>query len=322
VNAEELIAKLKRSFNAPSEKDERLKVVLICIIISTTFWFFNALNQAGYTSQINYPVEWEFDQENFIAVGNLPEDIQLEVSGGGWDLMARSFGFSMRPIRIALTEPAKSNYLLTSQLRAELSRNLEPVVINFLLKDSLRYNIQPIVTRQIALSIDQSNLARDANYRLAGDVIIDPPVVEVFGPEELVLQMSDSMALAFQIEGKSGVLSEEVQLPQLPPLIQSTQKNVSVSFEVLRLVTFNESVAIDLVNFKDQNWTVVPNTMAISYQMIEGRFEETDSTRIVLSVDYNKWNPQDSTVQVEVVKKDEAIENLQLSSQTIKIYRP
>jgi hypothetical protein len=321
VNAEEIIARLKKSFNAPSKKDERLKVVLICIVISTTFWFFSALNQDNYTSQIDYPIDWEFDQEDFMAVGELPEKVPIEVVGGGWDLMTRSFGFNMRPVTIQLDQPNSSGYIMTSQLRLELIRNLEPVSLSFLIQDSLRYNVQPIRKRTLALGVDQTSLDFDAAYRLS-TLQITPDSIEVFGPEELVNQMPDSFKLNVDLKGIDRDLIEDVSIPELPEYIESTLSSTVVSIEVLAYLSVSEKVTIELVNFPRQELTISPTEVVVEYQISETAFDATDSSRVTLLADYKKWNPQDSTIQLDIVRHKEMIENMQLSTEYIKVYQP
>jgi len=45
-----------------------IKVVVLCVAAATTFWILNALNKEDYTTIVDYPIEFEFDQEQFMAV--------------------------------------------------------------------------------------------------------------------------------------------------------------------------------------------------------------------------------------------------------------
>lgn len=322
MNAEELIERFKKSFNAPSTKDERLKVVLICIVISTTFWFFNALNQDNYTSQISYPLAWEYDETLYMPVGELPERVGIEVTGGGWDLMTRSFGFNMGPVNISLNDPSAAKYLLSSQLRAELSRNLDPVTINFLIEDSLKFDIQPIISRKIALSFDDSALRFDSDYRLNSSYQLNPDSIEVSGPESLVTLMPEVLSVLGEFDDIDEDVSESLAIPELPALIETTLSSISLSFEVMHYINISERHNVELINFPDSTWQTSTPAIVIDYQIGESQFDATDSSRVKLVADFKQWNEQDSTVQIEVIQGRELIEDIRLSTERIKVYKP
>lgn len=321
MNAEELIERLKKSFSAPSKKDERIKVVLMCIVISTTFWFFNALNQDNYTSQIDYPITWDYDASRFIAVTEMPKSIPIEVNGGGWDLMTRSFGFNMNPMNIALNEPDNSTYMLTSQLRAELSRNLDPVGINFLIQDSLKYDIQPRVERRLLLMFDPTGVQLDADYRLSGSFRLNPDSITVEGPERIVHELPADLMIKASIEGVDGDFKGEISLPALPEFVQAKREKVTLSFEVMQYLKMTESKTVQLVNFPDDTWQTNPEVVQVEYELGEAVFDATDTSRISVIADYNRWNPQDSTLLLEVIQRESLIENITLSSPTVKVIK-
>lgn len=320
MNAEKLTERIKQSFNAPSGKDEKVKVVLICIVISTTFWFFNALNQENYSLQIEYPIEWNFDQEQLIAVGELPNNIALEVNGGGWDLMARSFGFNMSPLTIDLANANGSNYILTADLRADLSRNLDPVGINYLITDSLLFNVQPRIKRQLKLTFDDAELQFDSDYRLSGNYVLQPDSIEVVGPEEMINALPDSLVVIHPRNGIDRDFEEDISLPELPDQVISMQEKVTLSFDVIRLISINEEKRIELINFPE-GWEAETDMVAIDYRISESQFDVTDSIRVKIVADYVQWNEQDSTVILEVVQVLKTIDQITLSTDKIKVYQ-
>lgn len=321
MNAEELIERLKKSFSAPSKKDEKIKVVLICIVISTTFWFFNALNQDDYTSQISYPVEWIYDQENYIAVGDLPSRVALEVNGGGWDLMTRFFGFNMNPVAIELEEPSASKYVLTSQIRGDLSRSLDPVSVNFLIQDSLNYNIQPKVARKLKLAFNDAELDFDSDYKLNGEYQLTPDSLEVVGPQSLVYQLPNAIEVSAEVSDIDGDRSLEIDAPELPDMISASVENLRLSFEVMRFIPINERKLVELVNLPDTTWVALPSEISIDYKIGESQFDVTDSSRIRIVADYNRMNRQDSSITLEVIQGRDLIQNIQLSSESIKLIK-
>src|SRR5688572_3026280 len=91
------------------------RAVVLCIFAATVFWFFNALNKT-YTTNINFPVRFDFDQSNYVPVSSLPNDVRINVTGNGWDLFKRSTGVKAVPLEIPLGRPAEVKKIVGSTL--------------------------------------------------------------------------------------------------------------------------------------------------------------------------------------------------------------
>ena len=82
-----------------------LKVVVLCIFTAATFWLFDALSDEHETS-VKYPIEWAFDREGYVVVEDLPDNIQMNVKGLGWNLVRASMGLRVEPLVLPLNAPA------------------------------------------------------------------------------------------------------------------------------------------------------------------------------------------------------------------------
>ncbi len=318
-SAEDIIERLKKSFHTPSRKDEKIKVVVLCIVISTTFWFFSALNKDDYISQINYPIEIVFDQDEYIATQSLPTRLPVEVTGGGWDLMTRSFGFNMSPIEIYLDGPDESNHVMTSSLRGQLTPRLDPVVVNFILQDSLIYDIQKRVSRTFRLALDPSSISLDDSYRIASPILLKPDTVVWTGPERMINNLDGVIYLKADITDIDRDILEEVDLPEVPQFITSELESSLLSFEVVRMLDVNDIIAIELINFPDSLWTTETREATVKYRIAETYFDATDSARVRIVADYNNLNPADSSLLLTVDALSEYIEELEVTPKSIKV---
>lgn len=320
-SAEDIIERLKKSFHTPSRKDERIKVVVVCIVISTTFWFFSALNKDDYISQINYPIEIVFDEDEYMATSALPTRIPIEVTGGGWDLMTRSFGFNMSPIKILIDKPDESNHVMATSLRGQLTPRLDPVVINFILRDSIVYDIQKRVSRTFKLALDPSSISLDASYRIASPIQIEPDTVVWTGPEHIINDLDQVIYVQANISDIDRDVSEEVDIPDAPALIQSEIDATRLSFEVVRMLDISDDVPIALVNFPDSLWNAEVSITSIKYKIAETQFDATDSARVHLVLDYNEMNSSDSTIVLKVDMQGEHVQELEVSPTPIRVFK-
>jgi len=105
----------------PSNKN--LKVVLLCVIGATTFWFFNALNK-NYTTDMRYPVVFEYDSDSSVLVRKLPEFIEINVSGGGWELLRTTIWFNRNSLIIPIENPFNTSFISGQQLFILLNNDL------------------------------------------------------------------------------------------------------------------------------------------------------------------------------------------------------
>lgn len=319
-SAEEIIEKLRGSFNAPRTKDEKIKVVIFCIVISTTFWFFSALNKSDYITQINYPIEFRYNQERFVAVKPLPRYMRLEVTGGGWDLMTRSFGFGMAPIIINLEDPTQSNYRLSSTLRGELTPKLEPVTVNFILSDSLYYHIEPIINRTVALGFDSAALQLAPDFRLVSSIGIEPAQITFTGPESLVNALPEPYVIPANDDRYEEMVGESFDIPEPESdLVSASISEATVSFDVEEFVPHQRSIEVMRLNFTDTTLRISPEEIDVSYTIKRSEEVHADSLDIMLIADFYTFNEQDSTVEVSVAVKAAHIHDLDIKTPKLKV---
>ncbi len=319
-SAEEIIEKLRGSFNAPRTKDEKIKVVIFCIVISTTFWFFSALNKSDYVTQINYPIEFRYNTERFVAIEPLPRYLRLEVAGGGWDLMTRSFGFGMAPIIISLDDPSQANFKLTSTLRGELTPKLEPVTVNYVLSDSIYYYIEPIISRTVALGFDSASVQLAPDYRFVSPVDISPAEVTFTGPESLVQAIEEPYVIPANDDSYEEMVGEVFDLPeQSSKLISSDITEATVSFEVDEFVPYQRAIKVMRLNFLDSTLRLSPEAVDVTYTIKRSEEVHSDSLDIMLIADFFTFNSEDSSVEVSVAVKAAHVHDLVLLDNKLKV---
>ena len=320
-SAEEIIERLKGSLHAPSRKDEKLKVVIFCIVISTTFWFFSALNKSDYSTQIQYPLEFVYDAEQYVAVSELPDKLPIDVTGGGWDLMTRSFGFGMDPIRIDLSDPSASKYQLTSTLRGDVSSKMTDINLNFILTDTLFYNIQKRIKRRIPIAFDSMSIMVDAGHEVTSPVTIEPQFIELEGPENLVEAFSNPFIVYPGNNSFDEDVDEQFEIPSLgSSLITADIQEVRAVFEVTEFLRVSQMMTYERLNFLDTTITTAPVTIAASFLKDERYANQVvDTLELSLAVDFNELAPADSTVPVKALIQAPYIKGLILSPSRVKL---
>jgi hypothetical protein len=298
-------------------------VVVLCVAAATTFWVLNALNKDNYSTIVDYPVQWEYDQKNYIPVKPLPESIQIQISGNGWDLLRKYFNISGTAYPILLQSPAEKKYLLSADLKRSLGEFITPTQLENVLGDTIHYQIDRIVTKTLRPVLDSLSYSFDKNISLEGKVNFIPDQLEITGPSSVLEAFEGNYPVALNASKINTDFSGKVKLTvdeSLTQLVQLKQKEIQVSFSVLSYLEGNKRLKIKKVNFpsnvKISNEELIP---VLSYLIEEGDLPQLKDLQFEAVLDYRKRNRTDSTLQIEVNPNPKFLKEVKISPPQIKL---
>ena len=298
-------------------------MVVLCVAAATTFWVLNALNKDNYSTIVDYPVQWEYDQKNFIPVKSLPNSIQIEISGNGWDLLRKYFKIGGTPYLIQLNSPAEKKYLLTADLKRSLGEFITPTQLQNVLGDTIHYQIDRIVTKTLRPVLDTLGYSLDKNIALEGKVNFIPDQLEITGPSSVLEAFDGKYPVALNATKINSDYSGKVPLTvdeSLAKLVQLKQKEIQVSFSVLTYLEGNKRLKIRKVNFPATvslpNEDLVP---VLSYLIEEANLPQLKDLKFEAILDYRKRNRADSTLQLEVSPNPNFLKEVRISPPQIKL---
>ena len=93
-----LINKVKQAVDLLIDKTKEVKsdnntlVLVICLIVSTLFWFLKALND-DYRTDIEFPIEFVNIPDNYQIYGEIPEELSVTIQNKGFNIMRYKFSF-------------------------------------------------------------------------------------------------------------------------------------------------------------------------------------------------------------------------------------
>jgi len=289
------IFRLFKSFDWENAKAWNWKGIGISVLISTTIWLFNAFNKP-YTTQISYPIRFTHTQDDLLAITPPPKQIDLEVSGQGWELLRISLGWQIEPLTMRIKNPLKTNYMLSRTLLPTLIENLNGVKIMGLNNDSIRFDYDYVATKEIFLKANPKQISLAENYRITSPIFIQPQKIFFTGSSRLLAQLSDTLFV--KVEGKS--ISEnfrellDLDYPRHEFLQPSSQK-ILLSFEVKEFEEKAFSVPIVWLNFPRDS------SIYIKERRTELRFwkridEQLVVDNLIVVADFEDINWKDSTL--------------------------
>jgi hypothetical protein len=263
------------------------KAVVLCIFAATVFWFLNAFNKT-YTTNINFPLTFHYDQKNFVPVKSLPRHVRINVTGNGWDLFRRSTGVKVSPLEIPLERPAETKKIVGSTLPAFFSNQLEGLEINFVLSDTIYVDLEPKSGRWVHLKLDSVSNNLKKGYGIASAVTIMPDSVFIQGPKPIVEKFQDPLRISLPYNNIDDQFMEDVEV-KIPAsdLVRRDPPTVAVMFNVDKMITFHDSIRLVMINIPHMAWPVigrkeipivvsVPQNMRDQYTM--------DSARAILDL--------------------------------------
>ena len=298
-------------------------MVVLCVAAATTFWVLNALNKDNYSTIVDYPVQWEYDQKNYIPVKSLPNSIQIEISGNGWDLLRKYFNISGTPYLIQLNSPAEKKYLLSADLKRSLGEFITPTQLQNVLGDTIHYQIDRIVTKTLRPVLDTLGFSLDKNIALDGKVNFIPDQLEITGPSSVLEAFDGKYPVALNASKINSNFSGKVPLTveeSLSKLVQLKQKEIQVSFSVLTYLEGNKRLKIKKLNFPNtvslSNEELVP---VLTYLIEEANLPKLKDLEFEAILDYRKRNRADSTLQIEINPNPNFLKEVRISPPQIKL---
>ncbi|MBD8489879.1 YbbR-like domain-containing protein [Echinicola sp. CAU 1574] len=305
------------------KKASDIKVVALCVIAATTFWVLNALNKDNYSTVVNYPIEFQYNAEEYMAVKELPSEIKIEINGNGWDLFRKYFNFNVNPFAIELSNPDKQDYLLSSEYRRSLGEILAPTNLSAILTDTLKFDFDKIIESDLIVKIDTSTLELAPHHEYASEIIIDPISVHIKGPESKINALGDSLVIALNETGiqENFNQSAPIEMPEdLQPFIEFSPKNIQVTFEVVAFLEGNKRLKIREENFpKNVTLSRDVTSVLMNYRVDERKVSELRDLEFEGILNYRHRNKEDSTVTIEVLNLPNYIKSVEIEPNTFKL---
>jgi hypothetical protein len=235
-------------FNVLRFNKRNWKAVVLCVFAATVFWFFNALNKS-YTTNISFPLAFDYPEEGYIPIRPLPREVRINVTGVGWNLFRRSVGIKVPPLVIPMERPSEIKKIVGSTLPALFANQLEGFEINFVLTDTLYIAIEPRVTRWMDIQLDTPSILFREDYGLAGPVKVSPDSIFIEGPFKLIRQLSEPHELKLTQRNIDEDFSEEVEVKFLnEELVRRNPPVVTVEFAVDKLVEVQDTIKVELLH--------------------------------------------------------------------------
>ncbi len=297
------------------------KVVLLSLLGATTFWFFNELNKE-HTTRLIYPLEFQFERDSVVIMEPLPQSLKIDVTSGGWNLLRRTFIlFNPSPITIELDNPTLIRFYTRASLLPIVTDELSELRINYLITDTIFFDIEDKRTRRFKVEIDSAAIDMREDYRITSPITIRPDSITLTGPMSIIDTLSDPYVIALPDARVDDDYEDDIELsmPRRDVMIADPE-DIEVLFSVERFERVTIPIHFDALNFPADS-SVVPSQETIDVHFVvkrsdRDRYEERD---FGITLDYNLLDEIDSTVIAIMIYSPEEVLEVEIEPEYLKV---
>lgn len=264
-------------------------VFLVFLLISTAFWFLNALRD-DYVTDFSYPVRFVNVPKNEIIVDGMSQRVDLKLKASGFTILRQRLSSSLVPLvydisqmrRLVRNDKELAYVLSRSQLgsvRDQLLVGMELVDIN---PDTLFLTMDQLLDRKVPVVLN-GEIGFEKQFILADSVRFEPDSVTISGPASVVDTIAAVYSKYLVTEKLKDTYTKKIPLQKYSAVALShseatitilvepfSEKSFSVPILVtglpdsLRLKTFPSSVEVTFRAGMSQFETISPDNFRAS----------------------------------------------------------
>lgn len=295
------------------------RAILLSAVAATTFWFFNALNK-NYNTRLNYPLEFSFKRDSVVVVNPLPDVIVVDVSGGGWNLMRKTFLFSATPVLIELDNPTEIKFFTRASLLPLITEQLGGISLDFVVTDTLFISIEEKVEKRLSVLVDSLNIPLRQNYRLISELRINPDSIEVRGPKSMIDTLKEFYVLKFDQRNIDDDFNDEFDIEFASRLIRPVPDEINVRFNIAEFDRSAIQIPLETTNFPaDSSIYLQDSVIQINYTVRSRDVNKVRSADFNITADLTMVDQSDSSILPILIAFPAYVMEIELVPENLKV---
>ena len=173
---------------------------------------------------------------------------------------------NIREAEYKLNNPAQTKHLLSSSLIPNISESLEDIDLNYVVTDSIFFNIELKKNKSLKIKLDHSSIKLRDNFKVVSDISISDDSINIEGPESLIDNLPDEYLIKIEDKIINRDFDSDILIESFDDFSEITPTSVNVSFFVSEFV--NDEIILELKY--DQNEYNIDTTVIVTYQIEKG----------------------------------------------------
>jgi hypothetical protein len=302
--------------NISSPKGNNWKAIVLSIMAASVFWLFQSLNKE-YSTNLNYPIVFDYPAEQYVVIKKLPDEVQINVNGIGWNIFRKTFSIGLIPIRVPLENPSTTPKIIGTSLLANINDQLPQFQVNYVITDTLFLDIDQKSSRTFKIFADSLSIDIKNNYRITSNLIIDPDSVTIMGPISIITQLPPNLPIRISQQNIDEPFDDDIKFEIRgfqQSLLEVTPENINVEFEVEEYVTVSYTTSLLVADSIPSNIYAIDSTVNVTYSIPRSAQASVDKDQIHVVALPETLNKEDSTVELSIRNYPEQIAEIKLDS--------
>lgn len=262
----------------PSGFISQPKILLYCFVVGFFIWLFNERNNRS-DATILYPINFKYeDSDELFVVDAPPKFIDISINGTGWNLLRNLLKLNIKSAEYNINKPTQTKFILSSNLFPNISQSLEGVNLNYVVTDSILFNIELKSNRNLKILVDTSDISFRDNFERVGDILTSHNEIKVEGPQSIIKSLDDEYIIKIEDQNIDSDYDEEIRIEDLNKFLTPNPDKINLSFKVAEFM--NEEVRLNAF-YVDDNFTI-DTLIVVSYKIKKGE-ELTDADSLYIN---------------------------------------
>ena len=273
----------------PSGFISQPKILLYCFVVGFFIWLFNELNNKS-DATILYPINFKYeDSDELFVVDAPPKFIDISINGTGWNLLRNLLKLNIKSAEYNINKPTQTKFILSSSLFPNISQSLEGVNLNYVVTDSILFNIELKSNRNLKILVDTSDISFRDNFEKVGDILTSHNEIKVEGPQSIIKSLDDEYIVKIVDQNIDSDYDEEIRIEDLNKFLTPNPDKINLSFKVAEFMY--EEVSLNAF-YVDDNFTI-DTLIVVSYKIKKGEgLTDADSLYINFIKDSGAITPE------------------------------
>ncbi len=300
--------KLNTWLNKAKNIDPKILIFLIFIAFSAFLWLMNSLSR-NYITEIDCPVEFYNIPDNYVMIGEIPGEVQLQVSGRGFTLLKYTVGSIALPFNIDLQSYFSGNqedqenvhfqyYLSSKKEQFERFLNDEIKVLD-VRPSTLHLHFDKLYSQKIKVK-PVTNFSWAEQYRQKGKLLTTPDSVLVNGPKSILDTIKHIKTELIEDENIRKNKSYRANLVA-PRQCNLNRQKAKIDLRSEQFTENTIQVPINITNKPDSiNLTIFPNKINITYLVSFEDYEIIKATDFQAAINYKEIEKQNEPQELNI----------------------
>lgn len=291
------------------------KVLAICMTAAFVFWLILNLSQE-YSIRRDVTLEYVVDPER-VLVGRMPETLEADVSGPGWNLVWESLVPGPLPVTIDIRN--RDNLRLTNaELRQKVQRRLSS---GALAVDNLGFESVTILTtpkegKRVPV-LSEVSLAF-ANGFMAVDLpILEPDSVTVSGSTDVLEDVTYWSTEALDLKNVNSSVRRIVSLAKPGEGLTLSRNEINYSLAVEAFIQKIIEVPVTVVHAPEEgSYSITPSSISLRVSVPQTDYESINASDFRLVADLENLRNEDGRNSVPIILQEQPDEVISVFFET------